>query len=93
MARIQVVSVRDFEGVGKESQRAYKMRNVKVIATDNEGVVEVGEISFFERKDQPLPNVTVGASYEPVVSFQQDKGKLTLQISGLKPVAAARAAA
>lgn len=92
MSRIQVVGVRDFEGVGKDSQRPYKMRTCKVIATDNDGLVEVGEIVFFERKDSPLPAVNVGGVYEPVVSFQNDKGKISAQISGFKalsPVAKA----
>jgi len=95
MSRILVAGIKDLEGIGKDSQRPYKMRNVKVVATDADGVCEVGELTFFEGKDRPLPVLEVGKNYEPIFGFNSEKGKLTARIVSLKPIlaAAARAAA
>jgi hypothetical protein len=87
MATIQVASVRDHSGTGKESGKAYKMRIAKVIATDDSGVVELGEITFFEGSGRPFPNLAVGAKYEPQFGFTSEKGKLIPTVTNLLPSA------
>lgn len=88
MARIQVVGIRPYSGESKAGN-SYKMLIVKVLATDDDGVVEVGEINFFERRDRPLPALEVGKAYNPIIGWSSDKGKLVPQIVDMKPAAAA----
>ena len=84
MSKIQVVGVSDLQGTGKESGKPYHMRNVKVIATDAQGVCEVGEISFFKREGVGLPEVIPGKSYTPVITYRSNKGKIAPEIVDLK---------
>lgn len=84
--RIQIAGFRDHEGMSKTSGKPYKVRIAKVIATDSEGVVEVGEIPFFEGKRTPLPDLKPNQMYEPVLSFKSEAGKLVLSVNGLKPI-------
>jgi len=88
MPRIQVVSVTPFAGIGKVSNKPFNMLRVKCVVTDDQGNVELGELAFFQQQDRPLPSVKVGGVYEPVVSFEAEKGNLVARITGLNALAA-----
>jgi hypothetical protein len=93
MARIQVAGLTPYAGIGKESGKPFNMLRVKVVATDSDGNIEVGELAFFERNGHPLPRLVVGQSYEPVIGFESVKGNLTPRITDLRAVVAAVKAA
>lgn len=87
MPRIQIASVQPHAGIGKASGKPYNMLRVKAIITAEDGQIEVGELAFFEQGNRPLPRLSVGLSYEPVIAFESDKGQLVPRIVDLKPIA------
>lgn len=87
MPQLQVVAVTPFAGIGKASGKPYNMLRVKAVITSDEGVVELGELAFFQQGTNPLPTAQVGQRYEPIVSFESDKGNLVPRVTGLKPIA------
>lgn len=88
MPRIQVIEAKPFAGIGKVSQKPFNMLRIKCVVTDDQGQVEIGELAFFQQQDRPLPVVKSGGVYEPVVSFESNKGSLEARITGLNAVAA-----
>jgi hypothetical protein len=95
MPKFQVVNIKMLEGKAKAPpHRDYKMLIVGGMFTGDDGVVEIGEITFMDRADQPLPTHLVpGQSYLPTVGASSRDGKLTFQISELKPIPAAKVGA
>jgi hypothetical protein len=87
MPRIQIAQLSPFAGIGKASGKPYNMLRVKAIVTSEDGQVELGELAFFEQNNRPLPRLVVGQSYEPVISFESEKGNLVPRIVDLKPIA------
>lgn len=91
MAKFQVVTMKVREGVSKAGNN-YKMLNCGGMFTGDDGVVELGEISFFDRPEKPVPtHLQVGHSYTPVIGAVSREGKLTFEILDLKPMVAAAA--
>jgi hypothetical protein len=93
MSKITVVGLKPFAGVGKESGKPYSMLIASCVCTDNDGVVTVGEVQFFEGTNRPLPKLAVGHSYEPIVSFSAKSGKIITEITELRPLVPAVKAA
>jgi len=95
-AKFQAVTVKDLSGNAKASGRPYEMRIVGGLFTSEDGVVEMGEISFMKGDNRPLPMVVPGQAYTPVIGATTRDGKLLFQITELKPMtvpAAGRTAA
>lgn len=92
-AKFQAVTVKDLEGTAKASGRPYKMRIVGGMFTSEDGVVELGEITFMQGENRPLPAVAPGSVYTPVIGATSRDGKLLFQITELKPVTASLKAA
>jgi len=89
MPKVQVVSVKNMEGVAKASGKPYKMLIAGCLFTSDDGVIEMGEISFLDRADRPLPtNLKPGSTYTPVIGASSRDGKLSFQITELLPLAA-----
>ena len=89
MSSFQVVNLKPMEGIAKASQRPYKMLIVSGIFTNDDGVMEVGEVVFMEGANRPLPTHLVpGQKYTPTVAARARDGKLQFEISELKPIAA-----
>ena len=88
MAKFQVVNMKLLEGKAKAPpHRDYKMLIVAGMFTGDDGVIELGEITFMDRPDHPVPlNLGPGQSYTPTVGASSRDGKLTFQISELKPL-------
>lgn len=84
-AKFMAVNVKDLSGTAKESGRPYNMRIVSGLFTSEDGVVEVGEITFMHGENRPLPIVAPGQTYVPVISAASRQGKLLFQITELKP--------
>lgn len=95
MAKFQVVNMKGLAGKAKAPpHRDYNMLIVSGLFTGDDGVVELGEITFMEREGKPLPTHLVpGHSYSPTIAASSRDGKLTFQISELKPVASIAKAA
>lgn len=91
MAKFQVVAVKDLQGEARETKRPYHMRIASGVFTNDDGVCEIGEITFMKRDGQELPVLAVGASYTPVIGAYANKGKLEFKITELKPITAAAA--
>jgi hypothetical protein len=89
MPKIQVVSIKDLEGVAKESKRPYKMRIAGVVFTSDDGVCELGEITFMQGENRPLPELKPGLSYTPVIGASSRAGKLEFRVIELKPLVVA----
>lgn len=87
MPTIQIASATPYAGIGKASGKPYNMLRVKAIITDDNGQVELGELAFFQQGNNPLPTAIVGQKYEPLITFESNKGNLEPRITGLKPVA------
>ena len=92
VAKFQAVTVKDLEGTAKVSGRPYKMRIVGGMFTSEDGVVELGEVSFMQGENRPLPTVVPGQTYLPVIGASSRDGKLSFQIQELKPVAVSKVA-
>lgn len=91
MAKVQVVSLKPMEGIGKESKKPYKMLIVSGIFTNDDGSVELGELVFMERANAPLPvGLVPGQSYTPVVAASSRQGRLQLEVVELKPLVASK---
>ena len=88
MPRFQVVSLKPLSGIAKQSQRPYEMLVAAGVFTGDDGVCEVGEITFMKREGHPLPALAVGQSYTPTIGASSRDGKLQFQITELKPVVA-----
>jgi hypothetical protein len=88
MPKFQVVNIKSLEGKAKAPpHRDYKMLIVAGMFTGDDGVIEIGEITFMDRPNYPLPTHLVpGQSYTPTVSASSRDGKLAFQISELKPI-------
>jgi len=86
--KIQVLEVTAKNGLSKTSAKPYAFQICKAVVTQDNGVIEVGEIALFD-----LPIITTGL-YVPVFAVKRSRdGKLEGSIVGLNPVqAAARAA-
>jgi hypothetical protein len=95
MSTFQVITMKSLEGKAKQPpHRDYKMLIVAGIFTGDDGVVEMGEITFMDRTDKPLPTHLVpGHKYIPTVGASARDGKLQFQISELKAVVATAKAA
>lgn len=95
MAKFQVVNMKKLEGKAKAPpHRDYKMLIVSGIFTGDDGVIELGEITFMEREGAPLPlHLVPGQAYTPTIGASSRDGKLQFQISELKPLAGAVKAA
>jgi len=91
-AKFQAVTVKDLSGNAKASGRPYEMRIVGGMFTSDDGVVELGEVSFMKGEGRPLPVVIPGQIYSPVIGATSRDGKLIFQITELKPVAVKAAA-
>lgn len=86
MAKFQVVTMKVREGTSKAGN-AYKMLNCGGMFTGDDGVVEIGEVSFFDRPEKPVPtHLQVGHSYTPMISAVSRDGKLSFEITELKPI-------
>lgn len=85
MAKFQIVNMKKLEGNAKASGRPYKMLIVAGLFTGDDGVVEMGEVSFMERENYPIPTHLVpGQTYAPTIAASARDGKLQFQISELK---------
>lgn len=95
MSKFQVVNLKPLEGKAKAPpHRDYKMLIVSGIFTGDDGVIELGEISFMDRPGYPIPTHLVpGQMYTPTVGASSRDGKLTFQISELKALSPVKAAA
>jgi hypothetical protein len=91
-AKFQVVNAKDLSGTAKASGRPYNMRIVGGLFTSEDGVVELGEITFMQGDNRPLPHVVPGQTYTPVIGATSRDGKLIFQITELKPLAVRAAA-
>lgn len=92
MPVVQVVTVKLMEGLARETKRPYKMLIVGVLYTGDDGVVEMGEITFMERASAGvfLPmHLKAGQKYTPVMGAQVRSGKLQFEIAELRPIEAA----
>jgi hypothetical protein len=90
MSKFQVVNLKPMSGVSKGSGRPYNMLICSGIFTNADGTMEVGEVVFMEGTNRPLPmHLQPGQSYVPSVSARSRDGKLTFEISDLKPMTAA----
>lgn len=79
-------------GIGKQSQKPYSMLICSGIFTNEDGTMEVGEMSFMEGVNRPLPTHLVpGQAYTPVLGCRARDGKLSFEITELKPLVAAQA--
>ena len=85
-AKFQVVTAKDLSGNAKASGRPYVMRIVGGLFTSEDGVVELGEVTFMQGENRPLPNVVPGQVYTPVIGATSRDGKLLFQITELKPI-------
>jgi len=91
-AKFQAVTVKDLAGNAKVSGKPYEMRIVGGMFTSEDGVVELGEITFMKGEGRPLPTVTPGTVYHPTIGATTREGKLIFQITELKPVTAPKGA-
>jgi hypothetical protein len=89
MAKFQAVSVKPMAGIGKQSNRPYNMLIVSGILTNDDGTVELGEVTFMEGAGRPLPVVVPGRSYQPVIAGRTRQGKIQFEIVELRAEAAA----
>lgn len=90
MSKFQVVNIKVMEGTAKASGKPYKMLICSGIYTSADGTMEVGEVVFMEGANRPLPlHLQPGQSYVPVIGARARDGKLTFEITELKPVASA----
>lgn len=91
MSKFQVVNMKLLEGKAKQSGNPYKMLIVSGIFTNADGTMEVGEVSFMDSAARPVPTHLVpGQSYTPSIGARVRDGKLTFEITDLKPLAAAQ---
>lgn len=94
MSTFQVVNTKQMAGTAKASGNAYNMMIVSGIFTSDDGVCEVGEITFMlGRERQQFPALEQGKRYTPIIAARSRQGKLEFVIADLKPVAAAARAA
>lgn len=94
MAKFQVVNMKKLEGNAKASGKPYKMLIVAGLFTGDDGVIELGEITFMEREGNPLPmHLQPGSTYTPTIGASSRDGKLQFQISELRPIVATAKAA
>lgn len=92
MPTFQAVTVKPLAGTSKAGN-AYSMLIVAGVFTSDDGVVELGEVTFMLGRDRSeFPLVVPGHKYTPVISAQSREGKLQFSISDLKPVASAAVA-
>lgn len=91
-AKFQAVTVKDMSGNAKTTGRPYEMRIVGGMFTSEDGVVELGEITFMKGENRPLPVVVPGQIYVPVIGATSREGKLLFQITELKPIVVKAAA-
>lgn len=92
--KFQLVNMKLLEGVAKESKRPYKMLICSGIYTNADGTMEVGEVNFMEGANRPLPvGLVPGQSYSPTIGARVRDGKLSFEITELKPIVAAKVAA
>ena len=91
MPKFQVVNLKPMSGTAKGSGRPYSMLIVSGIFTNDDGVMEVGEVVFMEGQNRPLPShLAPGQSYTPTVSARARDGKLQFEIVDLKPLVASK---
>lgn len=83
--KFQVVNIKPMSGTAKASGKPYNMLIVSGIFTNDDGTMEVGETIFMEGPTRPLPALTAGKSYAPVVGARVRDGKLSFEITELKP--------
>lgn len=89
MSKFQVVSLKPMSGIGKESKKPYVMLIVSGVLTNDDGTVELGEVMFMEGPGRPIPtNIQPGQTYTPIISGRARQGRLSFEISELRPVAA-----
>lgn len=93
--KFQVVNLKPMSGNAKSSGKPYNMLIVSGIFTNPDGTMEVGETIFMEGVNRPLPALTPGKAYVPVLGARSREGKLSFEIVDLKPFqeAAIKAAA
>lgn len=87
-AKFQAVTVKDLSGNAKATGRPYVMRIVGGMFTSEDGVVELGEVTFMQGENRPLPTVIPGQVYVPIIGATSREGKLLFQITELKPMTA-----
>lgn len=93
MAKFQVVNLKPMSGIGKQSQKPYSMLICSGIFTNDDGTMELGEVSFMEGVNRPLPtHLVAGQAYTPLLGARARDGKLTFEITELKPLVAAQVA-
>lgn len=89
MSKFQVVSLKPMAGISKQSQKPYNMLIVSGVLTNDDGTVELGEVVFMEGAGRPLPlGLQPGQTYSPVVTGRARQGRLSFEISELRPIAA-----
>lgn len=87
----QAVTIKPLSGKSKAGND-YSMLIVAGIFTSEQGVVEMGEISFMLGRDRTVfPDVKPGQKYTPVIAAQSRDGKLEFKVTDLKPLAVAAA--
>lgn len=93
MAKFQAVSVKSMAGIGKASGKPYNMLIVSGILTNDDGTVELGEVTFMEGAGRPLPTVIPSRSYTPVIAGRTRQGKIQFEIVELRAEVPMKAAA
>lgn len=84
--KFQVINLKPMSGLSKTSQKPYNMLIVSGIFTNADGTMEVGETIFMEGNNRPLPVLIPGKAYVPVVGARVREGKLSFEITELKPM-------
>lgn len=91
MPKFQVVNIKPMSGTAKSSGKPYSMLIVSGIFTNDDGTMEVGEVVFMEGVGRPLPtHLQPGQAYTPTVGARSRDGKLSFEITELKPLIAAK---
>lgn len=88
MAKFQIFSLKPFSGTSKAGN-PYSMLIVSGVFTNDDGTCELGELSFMQGQNRPLPTgLEVGKTYEPIISASSRDGKLTFSVASLIPSSA-----
>jgi hypothetical protein len=90
--KFQVVNLKPMSGISK-ANKPYNMLIVSGIFTNPDGTMEVGETIFMEGTNRPLPVLTPGKAYTPLLGARVRDGKLSFEIAELKPLVEGKALA
>lgn len=86
MPKFQVVSVKPLSG-RSDSGRDWSMMIYSGVLTNDDGSMEVGEVSMMLRDGQAAPQVKPGESYTPIFGARAQKGKLVVSVIDFRPLA------